>query len=320
MQLIKRRRTIGASPFFNVNVNLNFNLDWLPLNFNFQFSILNFQFSTMFPHFLSNRNPESHKGWYGHALLIAGSYGKMGAAVLAARACLRSGVGLLTVHVPRCGMEIMQTAVPEAMLSIDADEHCFATLPHNLDRYDAVAVGPGLGTDDATQHALIELLNTLSDIGKVGLVMDADALNILALHPEVMHLAVRTVITPHSMEYRRLFADADPQIIADMHGAVIVKKSHRTVIFAPHCEPITNSTGNPGMATAGSGDVLTGIMLGILAQATAYSAHDADFPIKDWPLQRLAALAVYLHGAAGDRAAAKRSPFSVVASDIIDGL
>ena len=274
------------------------------------------------PDFLYNRNPESHKGWYGHALLIAGSYGKMGAAVLAARACLRSGVGLLTVHVPRCGVEIMQTAVPEAMLSIDEDEHFFTSLPNQLDRYDAVAVGPGLGTAASTHKALLDLLTFEKQNSKSQLILDADAINILACHPDAVHLAEGAVVTPHSKEYERLFADADPQAMADMHGVVIVKKGHRTKIYAPQCQVVTNETGNPGMATAGSGDVLTGIMLGVMAQSNAYAQHcpDNDKLSGFVKLQHLAALAVYIHGQAGDVAASRRSQPSMVASDIIDSL
>lgn len=270
------------------------------------------------PDFLAKRDPDSHKGDYGHALLIAGSYGKMGAAVLAAKACLRSGVGLLTVHVPRCGVEILQTAVPEAMLSIDNDEFRFTSLPENIDRYDAVAVGPGIGTEDSTQTALLAFLGARCKSGQKGfLVLDADALNILALHPESLHLAAGAVITPHAKEYQRLFGDSQPQAMADMHDLVIVKKAHHTMIYAPHSSAMENNTGNPGMATAGSGDVLTGVTLGITAQHSAYiSRHGED----GLSLQDAAALAVYMHGSAGDKAAQRRSLYSIIASDIIDSI
>lgn len=271
--------------------------------------------------FLTARDPESHKGDYGHALLIAGSYGKMGAAVLAARACLRSGVGLLTVHVPRCGVDIMQTAVPEAMLSIDKDEHLFATMPEHLDRYDAVAVGPGIGTAAETSSALVEFLNLYSSKLKVlnsQLVLDADALNIIARHPDVMHLASGAIITPHVREYERLFGDADAQSMADIHGFVIVRKAHRTRIYAPGRLFVENNTGNAGMATAGSGDVLTGIMLGLAAQWKAYHSRH---PQQQVGIQQLAALAVYMHGKAGDEAANRRGNlYSLLASDIVNAL
>ena len=266
------------------------------------------------PDFLFNRDPESHKGNYGHALLIAGSYGKMGAAVLAARACLRAGVGLLTVHVPRCGVNILQTAVPEAMLSIDDDERLFTSMPANIDRYDAIAVGPGLGTDERTQNVLLALLEASS---QRPLVIDADALNILTLHPEAVHLAKGNILTPHVKEYARLFADAAPQSMADMHELVIVKKAHRTKVYAPNADVVENLTGNAGMATAGSGDVLTGIILGLLAQSAACRHRNLSEVVL---LQDIAALAVHLHGSAGDIAASRLSQPSLIASDIIECL
>ncbi len=265
------------------------------------------------PDFLYNRNPESNKGDYGHALLVAGSYGKMGAAVLAARACLHSGVGLLTVHVPRCGVGIMQTAVPEAMLSIDNDEYLFTSLPNHLERYHAIAIGPGIGTDKQTQQGFENLLQQLRKLS-CQLVLDADALNILSRNPHILHLAAHSVITPHAKEYERLFGNADPQEMSDLHELVIVKKSHHTHIYSPHCKPIINNTGNPGMATAGSGDVLTGILLGLAAQYVQSKEKE------DISLQSLVSLAVHLHGAAGDKAATLRQKYAVIASDIIDAL
>ncbi len=274
------------------------------------------------PDYLYNRDPESHKGDYGHALLVAGSYGKMGAAVLAAKACLRAGVGLLTVHVPRIGVNIMQVAVPEAMLSIDDDERIFSSQPKNLDRYDAIAIGPGLGTDDTTQKAVERLIcEKLQSHGTsdIPMLIDADGLNILSrCEKEQRGFMLKDIIvTPHSKEYQRLFGDNNPQNMADKYNVVIVKKSHRTVIYAPHAEPIVNDTGNAAMATAGSGDVLTGIMLGLLSQEYAYRRrHEMEEVSK----QHVAALAVKIHGAAGDRAANLREGFSVIASDIVESL
>lgn len=271
--------------------------------------------------FLYNRDPESHKGYYGHALLIAGSYGKMGAAVLAARACLRSGVGLLTVHVPRCGVAIMQTAVPEAMLSVDDDDTAFSSLPASLDRFDAIAIGPGLGTEQRSRSAFEKLM--YSHVGflensDTHFVIDADALNMMSLSPKLLDYVSGCVLTPHAMEYKRLFGSTDAQAVADEYDAVIVKKSHCTRIFAPRSEPVTNHTGNPAMATAGSGDVLTGVTLALLAQAKAYAAHQSSFQMPS--LQQLAAMAVRMHGEAGDRALRRRSQYSVIASDIVDAL
>lgn len=268
------------------------------------------------PDFLFNRDPESHKGDYGHALLFAGSYGKMGAAILAARACLRSGVGLLTVHTPRAGVNVLQTSIPEAMVSIDKDECFFSSLPANLERYDAIAIGPGIGTGEATQNALMETLTVCHKQNK-HLVLDADALNILAQHPESLHLALGAIITPHVKEYERLFADAEPQKMADIHNLIIVKKAHHTTIYAPNVRPVINNTGNAGMATAGSGDVLTGILLGVVSQSVAYQRrHNKE----SYNSMDIAALAVRLHGKAGDIASQRRPQASVIASDIIDAL
>lgn len=254
------------------------------------------------PDIMFRRRVDTHKGDYGHALLIAGSYGKGGAAVLAARAALRSGVGLLTVHVPRCLVTIMQTSVPEAMLSTDADEHRFSQLPSHLDRYDAVAVGPGIGTDAVTRKALTALLSAID----CPLVLDADALNIVALDKLQSLLKANTVITPHDGEYRRLYGASDTEQIARQQGIVIVRKGYHSHIYAPNGMCYCNTTGNPGMATAGSGDVLTGIVLAMLTQHLA--AVDA------------ARLAVYLHGRAGDIAAETQSQASLIASDIVEGL
>lgn len=271
--------------------------------------------------FLYNRDPESHKGYYGHALLIAGSYGKMGAAILAARACLRSGVGLLTVHVPRSAVTIMQTAIPEAMLSVDDNETVFTTLPAHLDNFDAIAVGPGLGTDEQSRIVLEKLMyNRVGFLANADtpLVVDADGLNIMSLRPKLLNYASGCVLTPHAKEYERLFGDADPQAMADRYSTVIVKKSHRTHIYAPANVAMVNTTGTPAMATAGSGDVLTGVILSLLAQSRAYSRHHSDYTTPN--LQAIAAHAVNMHGKAGERAAALRSQYSVIASDIVESL
>lgn len=272
--------------------------------------------------FLLHRDSETHKGDYGHALLIAGSYGKMGAAVLAAKACLRAGVGLLTVHVPRRGVDILQTALPEAMVSVDDHDFCFTSLPAHLERYDAIAVGPGLGTDELSQTALLLLLRWRESAMASGaaspLVIDADGINMLAKHPDVLHQALGAVVTPHDREYQRLFGDADAQAMSDLHQLVIVRKAHCTVVYGPQVAPVVNDTGNAGMATAGSGDVLTGIMLSVLAQQRAYSRRHAE--VSDCTVQDLAALAVRMHGAAGDIAAACQTAYSIIASDLVETL
>ena len=275
----------------------------------------------VWPDFLNHRPADSHKGNYGHALLVAGSYGKMGAAVLAARACLRSGVGLLTVHVPAKGVDIIQTAVPEAMVSIDSNDTHWTRqfLPEDLARYDAIAVGPGLGTN------CTEALDTLltSACGKP-LVFDADALNMLVNITEKEsrlgiqgHLAP-TILTPHAKEFERLFGtykspeerqDAQ-RMISRQSGCAIVYKGNRTQTTGSKGEMYINTTGNPGMATAGSGDVLTGVLLAILAQNKETQLDAA----------MCASLGVWIHGKSGDLAHKKLSECGIVASDIIDFL
>ena len=251
---------------------------------------------------LHQRQPESHKGDYGRALLVAGSRGMMGAALLSARACMRSGVGLLTVRVPVCGYEILQLGIPEAKCDCDAcnEHHSLILVPQDTE---VVGIGPGLGQHADTQEALHRLLESHQG----PMVLDADALNILALHPEWLDLLTSNVIlTPHIGEMKRL--GNDPQALADKHQVVVVVKSHQTRIFVPHGEGWINTLyGNAGMAVGGSGDVLTGIILALLAQH--YSAKEA------------ALLGVGLHALAGDLALSDhQSMESLLPSDLIDNL
>ncbi|MGZ5135409.1 MAG: NAD(P)H-hydrate dehydratase [Flavitalea sp.] len=251
----------------------------------------------------------SHKGTFGHGLIIAGSYGKVGAAVLAARACLRSGIGLLTMHIPGCGNQIIQTAVPEAMVDTDADERINTTVITELNKYDCLGIGPGLGTAYATATLIRNVFSTY----RKPVVLDADALNILSAHHEwLAHVPPYSILTPHPKEFERLFGHSDndfariklAQLKAKELKLVIVLKGHHTFIATPEEKSFFNSTGNPGMATAGTGDVLTGIITALLAQK--YTSSDA------------AVLGVYLHGLAGDIAVKQISEPSLIASDVID--
>lgn len=256
------------------------------------------------PKTLNHREPETHKGDYGHALLVAGSYGKMGCAVLAAKAAMRTGAGLLTVHLPKEGVGVMQTAFPEAMTSVDTDNELFSTIPDHLERYTALAVGPGIGTAEVTCEALAILLEAWQ--GKP-LVLDADALNILAKRKELLPLLEgHSIVTPHAGEYLRLFGAAEASETAQRYGIVVVQKGHRTMVFSPDGLEYQNTTGNAGMSTAGSGDVLTGIILGLLAQGLE--------------LYEAAKTGVYLHGKSGDLAIEKQSQASLIASDLIENL
>ena len=259
---------------------------------------------------LKPRKKFSHKGTYGHALLIAGSYGKMGAAVLAAHAALRSGVGLLHVHIPQVGYSIMQTALPEAMLSIDRYDNYFSDIPE-LAMFDAIGVGPGLGKQHQSQMAMKLLIQQF----KLPMVFDADALNILAENKTwLAFLPYNSILTPHPKEFERLagkwkddFERLEKQReFAEKYKVIVVLKGANTSICTPRGDCYFNSTGNPGMATAGSGDVLTGILTSLLAQG--YGSVDA------------AILGVYLHGLAGDMAAKKLGEEAVIAGDIIKNI
>lgn len=251
----------------------------------------------------------SHKGTYGHALLIAGSQGMMGAAVLSARACLRSGVGLLSVHSPQCGYLVLQEAVPEAMVSTDPHQFQVSSIP-SLEPYAAIGMGCGLGQKASTLMALDQLLATKLP----PLVLDADALNLIAAAGWRDRLPVGSILTPHPKEFARLFGASGSSVeqlarlrqAAQHHQCYILLKGAHSVVATPTGECFFNSTGNPGMATAGSGDVLTGIITSLLAQG--------------YPAPHAAALGMFLHGRAGDLALAQQSAESLVASDLINHL
>ncbi len=259
---------------------------------------------------IRDREKFSNKGTFGHGLLLAGSFGKMGAAQLCGGACLRSGVGLLTMHVPRCGYQIMQIALPEAMCTVDIHEQMFTTLPE-LGAYSAIGVGPGLGKEPQTRQALVDLL----DQAKAPMVWDADALNILSENPDLLaKLPAHTVITPHPKEFERLAGKSKDDYarleaardFAKKHTLIVVLKGAHTAVIFPDGTVHFNATGNAGMATGGAGDVLTGVLTALLAQH--YDPQDA------------ARLGVYQHGVAGDRAAQVRTKVSMIASDIVENL
>lgn len=259
---------------------------------------------------LRPRTKFSHKGTYGHALLIAGSYGKMGAAVLAAKACLRAGPGLLTVHAPCCGNLVLQSAVPEAMFSAGKRAKIWAETPDTAP-YSAIGVGCGIGQADETAMALEHLLQSLFATTGSHLLLDADALNLLANNPGWWRYVPRnSILTPHPKEFERLFGkSADDferndlqRLKAQEHGIFILLKGAHTAIACPDGSCWFNSSGNPGMATGGSGDVLTGILTGLLAQG--YSPRDA------------ALLGVFLHGLAGDLAVKELGEEALTAGDI----
>lgn len=252
----------------------------------------------------------THKGTYGHALLVAGSRGKMGAAQLAAKACLRSGAGLLTVHVPKCGEEILQIALPEAMVEADTHDDVFTQAP-DVTGYAAVGIGPGLGQQIETAVALDELLASIAE----PVVLDADALNLIAANPDLLEkVPERSILTPHPKEFDRLAGASfsayerlqRARQYAKEHSVCVVLKDAYTAICTMEGNVYVNVGGNPGMATAGSGDVLTGIILGLLAQG--YDPETA------------AVVGVFLHATAGDIAAKHWSEWGMISGDIVDCL
>jgi ADP-dependent NAD(P)H-hydrate dehydratase / NAD(P)H-hydrate epimerase len=255
---------------------------------------------------LKQRGRFAHKGHFGHALLIAGGYGKMGAAVLASKATLRAGAGLVTAHVPKAGNPVIQTAVPEAMVSIDEDETTFSK-PPELSPYNAIGIGPGIGTSKQTQQAVKLLIQNSGAL----LLFDADAINILSENKTwLSFVPQQSIFTPHPKEFERLFGKTSNDFERNkkqreysmLHKVYIVLKGAYTCVSTPEGKCFFNTTGNSGMATGGSGDVLTGIILGLLAQ--------------NYHPQEACMLGVYLHGLAGDIAAKKHSQQGMIAGDI----
>ena len=265
------------------------------------------QKSSIKNHF-NERPRHSFKNQFGHALLISGSYGKMGACTLAARSCLRTGAGLLTVHVPKCGYEIVQVAIPEAMVSVDSEMRFIQNIP-DVSSYSAIGIGPGIDTNIYTADAIDQLFNSY----KKPIVIDADAINLIAQHKDLQNkIPENSILTPHPGEFKRLVGNWEndfdrlsiQQEWSKKHSVIIILKGSYTSVSLPIGKVFFNSTGNPGMATAGSGDVLTGMVTSLLAQG--FSPENA------------AMSAVFLHGLAGDLAKEKLGESSLVGGDIID--
>jgi ADP-dependent NAD(P)H-hydrate dehydratase / NAD(P)H-hydrate epimerase len=259
---------------------------------------------------LKKRKKFDHKGIYGHGLLVAGSYGKMGAAVLGAKAALRAGIGLITYHLPYCGIQIAQSALPEAMALADKSEK-FISKIKSLKSFNAAGIGPGLGTEPETQDAVLSFLKDW----KKPVVIDADALNILSMdYGRLSLIPEGAILTPHPKEFERIAGKTDNDFqrlmrqveFSKEHKCIVILKGANTSVTTPNGRVFFNSTGNPGMATAGSGDVLTGILLSLLAQG--YASENA------------AILGVFIHGLAGDFAAGASGQESIIASDILENL
>jgi NAD(P)H-hydrate epimerase len=256
------------------------------------------------------RDSYAHKGNMGNALLIAGSYGMAGAAVLAAKACLRSGAGKVTIHSPKRNNVILQISVPEAIVQLDSEETIFSEAVDTED-YNALGIGPGLGQSETTAIALIAQLRR----AQCPIVADADALNILSNHRAwMMQLPQGIILTPHPKEFDRLeghCADSYERLtkareLAERIQGYVILKGHYSALCCPDGHVTFNNTGNAGMATAGSGDVLTGIITALLARG--YKQKEACM------------VGMYLHGMAGDIAAKHLGMESLMASDLIQYL
>ena len=269
-------------------------------------------------HYLTSKKAKSlyqkpkkfdHKGNNGHHLLVAGSKGKMGASILAAKGCLRSGVGKLSILTPKCGVQILQTSLPESLIELNDGKKCLSGV-YDIN-YDTISLGPGIGTSKQTTQFIFSLLSKT----QAQMVIDADAINILATHPKwIKKLPQNTIITPHPKEFERLVGSwkNDKEKMerlskfSQRNQLICVLKGAHTAIAFPNGTFWFNSTGNPGMAKAGSGDVLTGIIGGLLA--------------KGYTPQVSALLGVYAHGRSGDLQLHSHSSSFLIASDLISGL
>ena len=259
---------------------------------------------------LKERRPFSHKGIYGKALLVVGSEGKYGAAILAARACLRSGVGLLTVHLPSNGSHLIHHSLPEAILSADISKTEISSID-DIDKFDVVGIGPGIGVSFETTKALLDLIAKIT----IPIVIDADALNIISENKSWLEkIPANSILTPHPKEYERLFGKSENSLArvenqkqnSVKYQIYIICKGHYTTITTPSGKVYFNVSGNSGLAKAGSGDVLTGIITSLLAQH--YTSEEA------------ALLGVFLHGHSADLLRETMHENGILATDVIEKL
>jgi hydroxyethylthiazole kinase-like uncharacterized protein yjeF len=251
----------------------------------------------------------AHKGVQGHALIIGGSYGKIGSVVLASKACLKTGCGLVTAFIPKCGYEIVQISIPEVMVSTD-DCLRYITNINIENNFQAIGIGMGMGQDLETQKAFYNFLK----INTTPLIIDADGINALSQNMQWLNLLPRnTILTPHLKELERLIGKWESNLdkmnrvikLSNKYNLVIVVKDSPTLVVFQN-EIYENTTGNQALATAGSGDVLSGIITSLLAQS--YSPLDA------------AIMGVFLHGLTADIGAPKSSYQAFIASDIIENI
>jgi NAD(P)H-hydrate epimerase len=255
------------------------------------------------------RSSDDHKGTNGHALLISGSFGMMGSAILASRAATRSGLGKLTTLIPDCGYEVFQIAIPEALCIVDTEKDHISQIPV-LDEYDAIGMGPGIGRNAQTKDALNELLKR----NKSKTILDADALNLLSENRDLLNLLNDSyILTPHPKEFARLIGTnilpreelIQKQIeMSKSFNVTVILKGSQTTISLPDGRLFENTTGGPGLATAGTGDVLTGILVSLLAQG--------------FTVEETALFGVYLHGLAGDLCEKEIGIRGMVSTDIVN--
>ncbi|WP_435625250.1 NAD(P)H-hydrate dehydratase [Flagellimonas sp.] len=255
------------------------------------------------------REKFSHKGTYGHAMIVGGSYGKIGAVHLSGKGCLRSGAGLVTLYVPECGYDALQSSFPEAMVITDEEEDYISKISFSL-KPSSVGIGMGMGTDEETAKAFGNFLKSIEG----PLVIDADGINILAKHPEMLKdMPKESILTPHPKELERLIGTWKNDFeklekatrFSSTYKCILVIKGAHTIVISGE-KGFVNNTGNPGMATAGSGDVLTGIITGLLAQK--------------YPSLHAAIFGVYLHGLSADIQVSRTGFEALIASDMIENV
>ena len=285
------------------------------------FDLIPFSYNKSALSMLPPRKPRSNKGDFGRVLCICGSSGMSGAAYLCAKAAYRTGAGLVEIFTHECNRIILQTSLPEAIITTYDDSYELSSLLPSLERADSVVVGCGMGQTALSRKILSDLLHA-TDISKTALVIDADAINLLSRNRSLLKYTKGTVITPHFLEASRLLGAPKDELmsdtaaaakrIAELCGAVCVMKDHESAVSDGSERVYINKSGNSGMATGGSGDVLAGILGGLLSQ---YAKQE----VKPSLLESVA-LGVYIHGLAGDVATQKLGEYSLMASDIIDAL
>ncbi len=259
---------------------------------------------------LKRRQRFTSKADFGSAAIFAGSYGMMGAAILAGRGALRSGVGKVSICAPKCGFQIIQTALPEALYQFNAGEIVITDMTPARE-YDAIAIGPGIGTSGETIQALEDFIGRRNK----PVILDADALNCISLRPSILNsLPILSILTPHAGEFDRLFGEHHGDedrlrtaiVKARAYKIFIILKGHYTAVVRPDGKIYFNSSGTQALATGGTGDVLTGMLVSLMAQG--YKPEIASI------------IAVYLHGDAGRLAAETHGVYGVLASDVADNV